>query len=40
MRKKADGDTLGEKIEKSLNGISKKKVTELIEDVFYDVQIE
>ena len=40
MRKKKDGDTLGEKIEKALNKISKKKVTELIDDAFYSVELQ
>jgi len=40
MRKKKDGDTLGEKIEKALNKVSKKKVTELIDDAFYSVELE
>jgi hypothetical protein len=40
MRKKKDGDTLGEKIEKQLGKISKKKVAELIDDAFFSVEIE
>ena len=40
MRKKKDGDTLGEKIEKALNKISKKKVTEPIDDAFYSVELQ
>jgi hypothetical protein len=40
MRKKKDGDTLGEKIEKQMNKISKKKVAELIDDAFYSLEIE
>jgi hypothetical protein len=35
MRKKKDGDTLGEKIEKQISKIAKKRVAELINDAFY-----
>mgnify|MGYP006952860064 FL=1 len=40
MRKMKEGDTLGQKIETTLGKISKKKVTDLIEDAFYGVETE
>lgn len=40
MRKKKEGDTLGEKIEKQLGKISKKKVALLIDDAFFRQEIE
>jgi hypothetical protein len=40
MRKKKDGDTLGEKIEKQMTKIAKRKVAQLIDDSFYRVEIE
>ena len=40
MRKMKEGDTLGQKIENTLNKISKKKVTDLIDDAFYGVETE
>lgn len=40
MRKKKEGDTLGEKIEKQLGKISKKKVAQLIDDAFFRQEIE
>ena len=40
MRKKKEGDTLGEKIEKQLGKISKKKVAQLIDDAFYREESE
>ena len=38
MRKKKDGDTLGEKIEKALGKLAKKKVAELVDDAFFKVE--
>jgi hypothetical protein len=35
MRKKKEGDTLGEKIENYLEKLKKKEVSQLIEDSFY-----
>ena len=35
MRKKKEGDTMGEKILKALEKIKKKKVTQLFDDAFY-----
>ena len=40
MRKKKDGDTLGEQIEKQLAKVSKKNVCLLIDDAFYKVEVE
>mmetsp|Transcript_15670 Transcript_15670/g.24025 ORF Transcript_15670/g.24025 Transcript_15670/m.24025 type:complete len:141 (-) Transcript_15670:1199-1621(-) len=36
MRKKKEGDTLGEKIEATLEKIKKKKVSQLLDDCFYE----
>jgi hypothetical protein len=36
MRKKKEGDTLGEKIENYLEKLKKKEVSQLIEDAFYE----
>jgi len=36
MRKKKEGDTLGEKIENYLEKLKKKEVSQLIEDSFYE----
>jgi bifunctional DNA-binding transcriptional regulator/antitoxin component of YhaV-PrlF toxin-antitoxin module len=36
MRKKKDGDTLAERITKALEKIKKKKVTQLIDDCFFE----
>lgn len=40
MRKKKEGDTLGEKIEKQLGKISKKRVAQLIDNAFFREEIE
>lgn len=40
MRKKKEGDTLGEKIEKQMGKIAKKRVAQLIDDAFYQHEIE
>jgi len=40
MRKMKEGDTLGQRIEATLGKISKKKVTDLVEDAFYGVETE
>jgi hypothetical protein len=40
MRKKKDGDTLGEKIEKALQKLAKKKVAELIDYAFFEVETQ
>lgn len=40
MRIKKDGDTKGQKIEKKLAKISKKKIAELIDDCFYQPEQE
>ena len=40
MRKMEEGDTLGQKIEATIGKISKKKVTDLIDDAFYAVETE
>ena len=37
---KKEGDTLGEKIEKQMGKIAKKKVAELIDDAFFSLEIE
>ena len=36
MRKKKEGDTLGEKIQNYLEKLKKKDVSQLIEDAFYE----
>ncbi len=36
MRKKKEGDTLGEKIEATLEKIKKKNVSQLLDDCFYE----
>lgn len=40
MRKKKDGDTLGEKIENVLEKLKKKRVTNCIDDAFYQLKFE
>ena len=40
MRRKRDGDTLNEKIEKTLEKLKKKPCTNMIHDAFYDLQFE
>ena len=36
MRKKKDGDTLGEKIENYLEKLKKKEVAQMINDAYYE----
>ena len=40
MRKKKDGDTLGEKIEKNLEKLKKKNASQLLGDSFYQQVFE
>jgi len=40
MRKKQDGFTLGEKVEKQLDKIKKKEIVSLIDDAFYSEETE
>lgn len=40
MRKKTEGDTLGEKIEKELEKIHKKKISFQIDDAFFNIEKE
>ena len=40
MRIKKEGDTKGQKIEKKLAKVSKKKIAELIDDCFYKPELE
>jgi hypothetical protein len=40
MRKKQDGFTLGEKVEKQLEKIKKKEIVSLIDDAFYSEETE
>ena len=40
MRIKKEGDTKGQKIEKKLAKVSKKKITELIDNCFYKPKLE
>jgi hypothetical protein len=40
MRIKKEGDTKGQKIEKKLAKVSKKKIAELIDDCFYQPELE
>lgn len=40
MRKKKEGDTLGEKIENFLEKLKKKEVSQLVTDSFYELTYE